>query len=163
MHEKGAPVLIDELEDARRPTSAQALRRLAAIYRRADEAYARFSCPASAECCQLSRRGRQPWLWGVEWMALEGALARQGRSVPPPRADGACPLLDAEGRRCTVYADRPFGCRTYFCERAAGGRHPLEAVTGLSARLETLALEVDPDASAGGPRPILEWLREGPR
>lgn len=161
MHEKGPPVLIDDAEDARPPTHAQALRRLAAIYRQADEAYARFSCPASAECCQLSRRGRQPWLWEVEWAALESALARQGRQVPPPRADGACPLLDADGRRCTVYADRPFGCRTYFCERASGGRHPLEAVVALSTRLEALALEVDPDAGAEGPRPILDWLERG--
>jgi Fe-S-cluster containining protein len=161
LHEKGSPVPIDdegEVEDVRPPTRARALRWLAAIYRQADEAYAGFSCPASAECCQLAKRGRQPWLWEVEWTALEGALARQGRKVPPPREDGACPLLDEGGRRCTVYADRPFGCRTYFCERASGGRHPLEAVVALSRRLEALALEVDPGAGASGPRPLLEWL-----
>lgn len=160
MHEKRAAVPIDEAEDAEgthRPTRTQALRRLAALYRQADEAYARFSCPASAECCQLTRRGRQPWLWRVEWVALEEALRRQGRALPPPRPDGACPLLDAEGRRCTVYPDRPFGCRTYFCERASGGRHPLETVVALSTRLEALAAEADPEAAPAGPRPILEW------
>src|SRR5256885_6301665 len=123
--EKPPPARNDEAEADRRPTPAQALRRLAALYRQADAAYARFSCPASAECCQLARRGRQPWLWPLEWAALEGALQRQGRPVPPPRAGGGCPLLDEGGRRCTVYADRPVRCRTYFCERASGGRHPL--------------------------------------
>ena len=39
MHEEGSPVRNDEVEDPRRPTRAQALRRLAAIYRQADEAY----------------------------------------------------------------------------------------------------------------------------
>jgi len=160
LHEKGFPVPVDETEDAedvpRRPTRAQSLRKLAAMYRQADEAYARFSCPASAECCQLARRGRQPWLWPVEWAAVQEALARQGRKAPPPRADGGCPLLDAEGRRCTVYADRPFGCRTYFCDRASGGRHPLEAVVELSKRLEALAVEAEPEVTA--PRPILDWF-----
>ncbi|HEY8211637.1 MAG TPA: YkgJ family cysteine cluster protein [Myxococcaceae bacterium] len=159
MHEKCPPVRNDEDEGTpRRPTRAQALRRLAAIYGQADSAYARFSCPSSAECCQLQRRGRQPWLWPLEWAAVEDALKRQGREVPPPRADGGCALLDEGGRRCTVYADRPFGCRTYFCERASGGRHPLEATTEIAARLEALAMEADPDAAGGGPRPILDWL-----
>jgi len=158
LHEKGSPVRNDDAEELRRPTRAQALRRLAALYRQADAAYARFSCPASAECCQLRQRGRQPWLWPVELAALENALKRQGRGAPGPRADGGCPLLDEGGRRCTVYEDRPFGCRTYFCGRASGGRHPLEATNALAARLEALAAEADPEAAAAGPRPILEWL-----
>src|SRR5207253_181763 len=93
LHEKGSPVRNDEAEELRRPTRAQALRRLAALYRQADAVYARFSCPASAECCQLRQRGRQPWLWPVELAALEDALRRQGRRAPGPRADGGCPLL----------------------------------------------------------------------
>jgi Fe-S-cluster containining protein len=162
LHEKGSPVRNDEAEELRRPTRAQALRRLAALYRQADAAYARFRCPASAECCQLAKRGRQPWLWPVEMTALEEALRRQGRSAPAARADGGCPLLDGQGRRCTVYEGRPFGCRTYFCERASGGRHPLEATAALAARLQALAMEADPEAAAVGPKPILDWL-EGAR
>jgi uncharacterized protein len=153
---------LHEKDDRRQPTRAQALRHLAAIYRKTDAAYARFSCPASADCCQLARRGRQPWLWPVEWAALEGALERQGRRVPAARADGGCPLLDEAGRRCTVYEDRPFGCRTYFCERASGGRHPLEATVALCAKLEALAAEADPAAAAEGPRPILDWIGGAP-
>ena len=29
----------------------------------------------------------------------------------------ACPLLSADGR-CRIYASRPFGCRTFFCDDA---------------------------------------------
>jgi Fe-S-cluster containining protein len=34
-----------------------------------------------------------------------------------------CPLLDRDGR-CSVYAARPLGCRTYYCERARRGVGP---------------------------------------
>jgi hypothetical protein len=147
----------NELDDGApaAPTRAQVDRRLRAIYRKADEAYAPFSCPASAECCQLAARQRQPWLWPPEWDAIRSALARQGRALPATRADGGCPLLDDAGKSCTVYADRPFGCRTYFCERAKGGRHPVDDVVALSKQLEALSLSRWPDVS--GPRPLLEW------
>src|SRR5205823_5208735 len=102
---------------ARRPYYAAAAvhdrieRATRAIYRLADAAFARWSCPSSGECCQLAKTGRQPWLWPSEWKLI---AARKG----PPRADGGCPFLDAAGARCTVYADRPLGCRTFFCGRA---------------------------------------------
>jgi Fe-S-cluster containining protein len=129
---------------------ARALRELRAIYRQADAAYAPFSCPASGECCQLARTQRQPWLWYPEWQLL----ARH--PLPPPRADGGCPYLDAAGLRCTVYADRPFGCRTFFCERIRGpARQPADTVDALLRRLEAVSQRVLP--SLTGPRPLLEW------
>jgi hypothetical protein len=125
-----------------------------AVYRHADQAYAPFSCPASAECCQLAKTGRQPWLWLGEWLVLEERLAREGRR-PRARPDGACPLLGDDGR-CTVYEDRPFGCRTFFCHRIQGpARQPVEAVNALLERLAKVAQQVDPDSQ---PRPLLEWL-----
>src|SRR5262249_6942488 len=112
------------LERARKALAERsAARALETLYRRADAAWSGFRCPASAECCQLSKRGREPWLWGVEW----DTLRRAAPALPPVRPDGGCRFLDAEGRRCTVYASRPLGCRTYFCHRATGpGREPVE-------------------------------------
>jgi hypothetical protein len=133
------------------------LRELRAVYRHADAAYAPFSCPASGECCQLTVTKREPWLWLPEWLLLT-----RSRPVPPPRADGACPFLDAAGRRCTAYADRPFGCRTYFCGRMRGPPHqPLEAVVTLSQRIESLSVRLEP--LLAGPRPILTWCAEARR
>jgi Fe-S-cluster containining protein len=47
-----------------------------------------------------------------------GQLARM-----TPRADGRCPMLEAD--RCTIYADRPRTCRDYDCRLyAAAGFEP---------------------------------------
>ncbi len=136
----------------------RALQEIRAVYRHADQAYAPYSCPASGECCQLAKTGRQPWLWEPEWRLVEEAIAREGIALTP-REDGGCPLLDAEGKRCRIYADRPFGCRTFFCSRIRGpSREPVDAVISLSRRLEKVALELDPEAK--GPRPIFDWIAE---
>ncbi|WP_163865186.1 YkgJ family cysteine cluster protein [Myxococcus eversor] len=132
----------------------RALKEVRAIYRQADTAYVPFSCPASGECCQLARTGRQPWLWLPEW-----ELLTKGRPLPPAREDGGCPYLDAAGKRCTVYADRPFGCRTFFCERIRGpARQPAETVGALLERLERVSQSRD--ATLKAPRPLLEWHAE---
>src|SRR6185436_3635428 len=88
----------------------RAERETRAIYAKADAMWARWSCPASAECCHLTKTQRQPWLWPSEWRLLTAK-----GPLPPARADGHCPFLDDAGR-CTRYADRPLGCRTFFCE-----------------------------------------------
>ena len=132
-----------------------AARALEALQRQTDEAWSGYRCPGTAECCQLAKRGREPWLWGVEW----DALRRARPELPAPREDGGCPFLDAEGRRCTVYAARPLGCRTYFCHRATGpAREPVEEMDRLLRQLETIARSVRPDED--GPRPITQWLEE---
>jgi uncharacterized protein len=133
-----------------------ALQELRAIYRLADAAYRPYSCPSSAECCQLATTQREPWLWPVEWEAL---LEAKGGQLPAARADGGCPFLEPEGKRCSVYASRPFGCRTFFCHRIRGpAREPIEAVALLSQRLERVAQRLDEDCAA--PRPLLSWARE---
>ena len=48
-----------------------------------------------------------------------------------------------------IYADRPFGCRTHFCD-AAGGPHPRKQILDLIRRLE----EVDRRLGGDGPRMI---------
>lgn len=126
------------------------------VYAQADTAWRPYGCPASADCCHRAMTSRPPWLWPSEWTVLEEALAAERRALPPARADGACPFLDDAGRRCTVYAHRPFGCRTFFCERVTGpGQQPTEATNGLLERLEALNRRVSAEAA---PRPLPEWV-----
>lgn len=123
-----------------------------AIYRKADALYAPYSCPATAECCQLTRTGRPPYLWENEWRLISDR-------VGPPRADGGCPFLDAEGKRCTVYEDRPLGCRTFFCGRRVGpSKEPADALNALARRLEEISERIAPELTA--PRSILEWAKD---
>src|SRR5215813_5027541 len=132
----------DPVRAARRHAERRAATDLAALHRAADTVYAPYSCPATAECCQLAARGREPWLWEVEWNALRSALP----SLPPPRADGGCPFLDPAGRRCTAYAHRPLGCRTYFCHRVGGpGHEPVAEMDRLQRRLLSVARTLNPD------------------
>lgn len=140
-------------EAKRRARERAALQQTRALYRKADEAYARFSCPASGECCQLAARGHQPYLWPTEWWLLKAAVP----TPPPRRPDGACPFLDESGKRCSVYAARPLGCRTYFCERRIGpSREPAAVLAELLERLAALNQELSPETD--GPTPLLTWL-----
>ena len=139
-----------------------ALGALAVVYREADAAYRPYACPASGECCQLSVTRRQPWLWRAEWLRVQQRLRADGRPMPPPRADGACPLLDASGVRCSIYADRPLGCRTFFCDRIQGPpRQPVEVMDALQRRMLQLSEELDEDAAE--PRQLLEWFERARR
>ncbi len=135
-----------------------ALRQIRAVMRSADQAFAPFSCPATAGCCQLAKTGKEPHLWPAEWALLDARLQRD--ALPRPlRHDGGCPLLDATGRRCTVYEDRPLGCRTFFCEKIRGpARQPVEAMDALSRKLRDLSEAMGDEI---GPRPLRELLSEG--
>lgn len=127
-----------------------------AVLKQGSAAWARHSCPGTSDCCQLAKTGRPPWLWPSEWKVLEQRLAREKRPVPPARADGGCPFLDAAGKRCTVYEDRPLGCRTYFCHRIQGPvKLPAQETNSLLERLRALNLAVDDRAE---PRAISDWL-----
>jgi uncharacterized protein len=135
----------------------QSLADLGALYARVDAAHAGFSCPNRAACCQLAQTGREPYLWHLEWKLLERRIAERGGRVPPPREDGGCRFLDESGRRCTVYQERPFGCRTFGCELATGMNRPLrEKVREHCRELTGLAERFDPED--GGPRPLSRWL-----
>lgn len=136
------------------------LEELARLYAEADALFAGWSCPASTDCCRFAVTGREPYVTSVELAALERAVAARGgprswkpaapvagdatakpgrRSLPLARADRICPMLDASGR-CAVYAARPFGCRTFFCDRAeSGSPAPRKAVAALVRRLQDLA------------------------
>lgn len=140
------------------PVAPEEKKRRAAALRvlgEADAALADFSCDASTECCRFGLTGREPSMTEVEWTVLAAEVARQGRRLPRPREDGVCAFLSDEGR-CTVYAARPFGCRTFFCERARGpGPLPRKHLATLIPQLEALSTPT-PAARA---RSLTAWLR----
>lgn len=127
------------------------LQELAALYAEVDALYAGWSCPSSSECCRFGITGKQPFVTSIELTALERAVARRGglpskkkRALPltdDPEKERMCPLLSREGK-CSVYADRPLGCRTFYCGRAERGegpgrdqlRHMVQRLTDLAAR-----------------------------
>jgi hypothetical protein len=132
---------------------------LAAVYQEVDALLAGWTCERSTDCCHFGRTGREPQLWPNEWAHLERAL----RARPAPRsrrlpiaAEERCPLL-GDDDRCVAYAARPFGCRTFFCERALGParRPPRAALAELGRQVATLAEVAEPGAR---PRPLRSWL-----
>jgi len=107
------------------------------------------SCRARAGCCRFRLTGLTPQLTKGEALVAARGLRATGRRELPESADGDCPLLKRETGRCLIYADRPFGCRTHFCE-AAGGPFPRKQILDLIRRLE----EVDRRLDGDGPRKI---------
>lgn len=136
----------------------RALNELDAVFREVDALLAATGCAKSGECCRLAVTRREPYLLPVERLRLEKALAKQGRALPVAREDGACAMLDANGLRCSVYADRPFGCRTFFCSRVAGRPVPNAEVHRLSARLTRASDSLEPGAQ---PTPITALFAKG--
>lgn len=106
---------------------------LRSLYDRADRLYADWSCGNSTECCRFGITGRQPYVTSIELSFLRHGLARRGGALAPRRralpitrdaeVERICPMLDRSGR-CAVYAERPLGCRTFYCERASRGAGP---------------------------------------
>jgi Fe-S-cluster containining protein len=102
---------------------SEARRELLRLYAEVDELTRGLSCDKSTDCCRFARTGREPYPTAVELAELRLAIGpkRASRGLPIARghadAERSCPLLDASGR-CSVYASRPFGCRTFFCDRA---------------------------------------------
>jgi uncharacterized protein len=135
-------------------------RELLALYAEVDALLAPYSCESSTDCCRFGVTGREPYPTPVELAELEHA--RAGRPAPRrrlPMADDErrCPLLTDEGK-CRVYASRPFGCRTFFCEKVEGpGKLPRAKVQELSRRVADLAARFSPrDPHA---RPLTRALR----
>jgi Fe-S-cluster containining protein len=138
---------------------------LRALYAETDALLAPFSCDASGECCHFSNTGREPYPTAVELaevvLAARSApparLARNAKKKSLPLADArVCPLLSEDGR-CTIYASRPFGCRTFFCERIQGpSKLPRAALGDLSRRIAALAARFAPKDPH--PRPLTRAL-----
>ena len=147
---------------------------LAVVYQSADALFAGHSCPASTECCRFGVTGREPYVTSIELAALGRALAALGgpsalRSrlrtlpgaagagapalpfVPTVRDERRCAFLSDSGR-CAVYAARPLGCRTFFCDRATADspvRH--ERLRELVRRVQEIAARHRPEGDRGRP------------
>jgi Fe-S-cluster containining protein len=151
--------------------TADLLADLAAVYRDADRLHAGWSCPASTECCRFGMTGREPYVTSIELAAVKKAIAARGglrswKRAPLVVGDAAgaatgrvalrvvsderrCPLLDAAGR-CAVYAARPLGCRTFFCDRAEqGSRVKQRDVNALVRRIQDIAAAHEPGGDQG--------------
>ena len=126
-----------------------ALVKVRAVYADLANRPAERQCIARTQCCQFRLTGLTPELTKGEALLAAKAFRATGRKELPEREDGACPLLQPDTGRCLIYADRPFGCRTHFCE-AAGGLIPRKEILDLIRRLE----EVDRDLGGDGPHQI---------
>jgi hypothetical protein len=129
-----------------------------AVLDEADAVLADWSCPRTAECCHFASTGKEPWLTEVEWRIVLAELGRQGRRVPAMPPDRTCPFLDDAEGRCTIYAARPLGCRTFYCHRGTGPKKARRGLADLPRRLEVLS--DDPDADG---RPLAAWINRARR
>lgn len=168
--------------DDHRRTNAQEgdlLAELQRVYSDADATFAGWSCEASTECCRFGVTGREPYVTSIELVAVRRAIAALGgprawkraqnadaspplppasRRALPLAASGRtsqderpCPMLTAEGR-CAIYAARPLGCRTFYCDRASQGatvRH--KEINALVRRVQDLGARHAPDGDRGRP------------
>ena len=132
-----------------------ALAEVRAIYAELAQRPIERSCISRTECCQFQLTGLTPQLTKGEALVAAKGFRATGRKEIPESSDGTCPLLKRETGRCLIYADRPFGCRTHFCN-AAGGPYPRKQVLDLIRRLE----EVDRRLGGDGPRKIQAALAD---
>lgn len=133
----------------RREELQAALAEVRAVYAELAKRPLERACQARTECCQFQLTGLTPYLTAGEALVAARGFRATGRKELPEATDGACPMLKRETGKCMIYADRPFGCRTHFCE-AAGGAYPRKHVLDLIRRLE----EVDRRLNGDGPRKI---------
>ncbi|MDI1449704.1 YkgJ family cysteine cluster protein [Polyangium sp. 6x1] len=159
-------------KDDDRRALAGLLDELTALYREVDASFAGQTCPASTECCRFGVTGREPYVTSIELALVQRAIAARGGAralgrTPPPLADvedtsrgkrrlttldeRVCPLLDENGR-CAIYASRPFGCRTYWCERATSPAGvDQRAINAFVRRIKDLAARHAPEGDLGRP------------
>jgi uncharacterized protein len=128
---------------------ADILAEVRAVYQELAKRPAQRNCIARTECCQFRLTGLTPHLTKGEALLAAKAFRATGRRELPEINDGICPMLQRATGRCMIYADRPFGCRTHFCE-AAGGPYARKDVLDLIRRLEDLDVRL----KGNGPRKI---------
>lgn len=138
----------------RKADPAEVIANVRAIYAEVVARPIERACTLKTECCHFKLTGRTPYLTKGEALTAAKAFRSTGRTRLAERTDGACPLLDPQGR-CLIYKDRPFGCRTHFCA-AAGGPYARREVSDLIHRLE----EIDAQLGGDGGRPLPAAVKE---
>ena len=131
-------------------STTELLDEVRAVYQELGRRPASRDCLARTECCRFNLTGLTPHLTKGEALLAAKAFRATGRKELPAADDGVCPLLKRATGRCLIYADRPFGCRTHFCD-AAGGPYARDEVLDLIRRLEELDVRLKGD----GPRKLL--------
>ncbi|MBX3233139.1 MAG: YkgJ family cysteine cluster protein [Labilithrix sp.] len=137
-----------------------------ALYKEVDGLLEGWTCDTSTDCCRFGVTGREPYPTAIELAELDHAVRARGglpkRRTLPLAEERRCPLLDDAGR-CLVYAARPFGCRTFFCDRAEGPageravpRDAIQRISRAIAALSTRFAPADP-----GPRPLSRAVARG--
>jgi len=119
-----------------------------AIYVELEHRPLQRDCQLRTQCCHFRLTGKTPHLTLGEALYAAQGVRASGRRDVKPHPDGACPLLGKDNR-CTIYAHRPFGCRTHFCQHA-GGMYPRKHIADLIHRLEAL----DEKLGGDGSRPL---------
>jgi hypothetical protein len=138
------------------PDDGDLLGALREIYAETDAFMAQWSCDASTDCCRFGVTGREPYVTAIELALLRKGIAGKG-GLPkqrqlPMAGERRCPVLTDQGR-CAAYAERPLGCRTFFCERAVGPRRPpRDEARTMVQRIAALSERFDPRSP--GPRPL---------
>lgn len=117
------------------------------------------NCTRLTECCQFKLTGLTPYLTKGEALVAARAWRATGRKKLPDEKSGTCPLLEQVSGRCSIYADRPFACRTHFCA-AAGGPMARREVLDLIRRLDTIDTKLGGDGPRRLPAAVADALRE---
>jgi hypothetical protein len=137
---------------------------LLALYAEADALLAGWTCACSTSteeppgCCDIGVIGREPYPTAVEVAEVKHAMRHCAATVRDPRRlplarSRPCPLLSTDGR-CRVYASRPLGCRTFFCDdasapsgrrgKARNVRTVRNALNEIGRRIADLSARFDP-------------------
>lgn len=148
-------LLVCSVEKLSREQIRSAVGETQAIYAELAQRPVERSCTGIAECCQFRLTGKTPHLTRGEAVTAWSAVKASGRKTVPESIGGACPLLHPTTLRCLIYAGRPFGCRTHFCN-AAGGPLARGVVIDLIRRME----KIDAALGGDGSKPIENALRE---
>jgi hypothetical protein len=123
---------------------------------RTDAICAAWTFPGQARCSRFGLTGRQPELWSIGWALLERPLLQR----PAPKEAGApgdCPAFDPATRRCRASGDRPFGCRTHFCDEAQPwGKNPRSDILAQAREPAALAESADGNVRL---LPIRAWAQ----
>ena len=121
---------------------------LAAVYEGLGALFSDSSCLRSTRCCRFKQTGRVPYVWPMEARRVLKGIARRGGRLPLGGATGDCPLLLEDGA-CSIYEDRPFGCRTFFCRDATLPQGPRRR------EVDALAMQLRGASEALGERELV--------